>query len=122
MEIVYQLTQSKNTSVEDIKKLAACLPREQTPMMLAYSSLLDAALHMEPRAKIIVQEKTNSRPRAFVSYVRDDAPQVKRLRSDLERHEIDVWQDTDKIIPGKRWKSEIRNAIKSGDFFIACSE
>jgi hypothetical protein len=120
MEIVYQLTQSKNASVEDIKKLAACLPREQTPMMLAYSSLLDAALHMEPRAKIIVQEKTNSRPRAFVSYVRDDAPQVKRLRSDLERHEIDVWQDTDKIIPGKRWKNEIRNAIKSGDFFIAC--
>jgi hypothetical protein len=120
MEIVYQLTQSKNTSVEDIKKLAARLPREQTPMMLAYSSLLDAALHMEPRAKIVVPEKTNSRLRAFVSYVRDDAPQVKRLRRDLERHEIDVWQDTDKIIPGKRWKNEIRYAIESGDFFIAC--
>jgi TIR domain len=33
---------------------------------------------------------------------------------------IDVWQDTDRLIPGRRWKNEIRNAIKSGDFFIAC--
>ena len=119
MEIVYQLTQSKNTSVEDIKKLAARLPREQTPMMRAYSSLLDAALHMEPRAKIIAHE-TKPRLRAFVSYVRDDARQVTKLRSDLEKHEIDVWQDTDRLIPGRRWKNEIRNAIKSGDFFIAC--
>jgi hypothetical protein len=58
--------------------------------------------------------------RAFISYVREDTEQVARLRRALEEEGIDVWQDTDRLVPGRRWKAEIQKAIKSGDFFIAC--
>jgi len=37
-----------------------------------------------------------------------------------ERRVKQPLQDTDRLMPGKRWKKEIRDAIKSGDFFLAC--
>ena len=59
-------------------------------------------------------------PHVFISYVRENAREVKRLVKALEAHNIDVWLDRDRIKPGQRWKDVIRSAITEGAFFLAC--
>jgi HEAT repeat protein len=59
-------------------------------------------------------------PHVFVSYVREDASQVNRLCADLAQFGVKVWLDKDNIKPGARWKDAIRDAIKGGDYFVAC--
>jgi HEAT repeat protein len=56
----------------------------------------------------------------FISYVRENKDQVDRLCQDLERHGVKVWLDRNSIKPGARWKDAIREAIRSGDYFIGC--
>ena len=59
-------------------------------------------------------------PHVFISYVRENTEEVQRLCDELTRHGVKVWLDLDKIKPGHRWKDAIRDAIRQGDFFIAC--
>ena len=33
---------------------------------------------------------------------------------------VEVWFDRDSLLPGEHWKDKIRQAIKNGDYFIAC--
>ncbi len=60
------------------------------------------------------------RPFVFVSYMREDASAVERLVADLQGQGVEVWFDRDRLKPGVRWRSAIRDAIKQGAFFIAC--
>jgi len=120
LEVVYHLTRSRHVRPDDIKKLARLLPREKDPTMRAYSSLLDAALQLKPDANSERLSEASPALRAFLSYVREDRQVVARLRDEVENAGIGVWQDIDSLIPGKRWKEEIEQAIRSGDFFIAC--
>lgn len=58
---------------------------------------------------------------AFISYVREDTPEVDRLEADLKSAGIPVWRDVRDLWPGKYWKREIRLAIENGSCaFIAC--
>ncbi len=59
-------------------------------------------------------------PHVFVSYVRDDQTQVKRLVAALQSRGVNVWLDRRQILPGQRWKDAIRRAIREGSFFLAC--
>ena len=45
---------------------------------------------------------------------------VNRLYTELTGRNIRVWLDQNEIKPGRRWKSEIWEGIRDGDFFIAC--
>ena len=64
---------------------------------------------------------TEHQPRhVFISYVRENQEQVDRLCEDLKSHGVNVWLDRNDIKPGARWKDAIREAIRHGDFFIAC--
>lgn len=56
----------------------------------------------------------------FISYIRENQEQVDKLCHDLESHDVKVWLDRHSIKPGARWKDSIREAIRKGDFFIAC--
>ena len=56
----------------------------------------------------------------FISYVREDQDHVDRLCRDLQSMGVNVWIDRHSITPGARWKDAIREAIRHGDFFIAC--
>lgn len=56
----------------------------------------------------------------FVSYVREDMKIVERLALQLEAYGLSVWLDREKIAPGVRWRDAIRQAISSGDLFLAC--
>lgn len=58
---------------------------------------------------------------AFISYVREDADRVGDLERTLRQNGIEVWRDIDRMEPGKNWKTEMRNAIRSNDLaFLAC--
>jgi len=56
----------------------------------------------------------------FVSYVRENQEQVDQLCEELTKHGVKVWLDRNDIKPGMRWKDAVREAIRSGSFFIAC--
>ncbi len=56
----------------------------------------------------------------FISYVRENSKAVLGLRDTLASNGVEVWLDRDEIAPGDRWKQEIRRAIESGAFFLAC--
>lgn len=58
--------------------------------------------------------------KVFISYVREDEKLVDRLVAHLQFNGVEVWVDTHDLIPGERWKSAIRRAIRQGAFFIAC--
>ena len=47
-------------------------------------------------------------------------PWSTRLADELRAHGVTVWLDRDKIMPGQRWQDAIRQAIREGDYFIAC--
>ncbi|TQS40827.1 toll/interleukin-1 receptor domain-containing protein [Cryptosporangium phraense] len=60
------------------------------------------------------------RPRAFVSYVRENSEEVDRIVRFLRSEGVEVWLDRSHIKVGERWKDAVRDAIQDGDFFIAC--
>jgi tetratricopeptide (TPR) repeat protein len=55
----------------------------------------------------------------FLSYSRQDAAEVSRLRNDLMVRGIDVWWDGN-ILPGQDWKHEVREAMKRSSAVILC--
>jgi hypothetical protein len=57
---------------------------------------------------------------AFISYVQEDKDQVERLCEELRSHGFEVWLDREQLLPGERWRSAIRRAIREGAFFVAC--
>lgn len=59
-------------------------------------------------------------PKVFISYVRDNEHEVKRLYDALTNQKVDCWLDRKDISPGDNWKDAIRRAIRDGSFFIAC--
>jgi hypothetical protein len=56
----------------------------------------------------------------FISYVSEDSITAGRLQRDLEKAGITVWRDRASLGPGDLWKTKIRQAIRSGAFFLAC--
>jgi hypothetical protein len=57
----------------------------------------------------------------FISYVREDSPNVDRLQSSLEAAGVRVWRDTSDLWPGEDWRAKIRQAISGNALvFIAC--
>jgi ATP-dependent Clp protease ATP-binding subunit ClpC len=59
-------------------------------------------------------------PRVFVSYVHENWNVVRELVEALRSRDLDVWIDREQLLPGQRWANVIRQAIRSGDYFIAC--
>jgi hypothetical protein len=61
-----------------------------------------------------------NRPQAFIAHAVEDAALVHRLGDDLDRHGIDPWIDTRKLLPGQNWPRAIQRAIEVSQFFLAC--
>jgi hypothetical protein len=57
--------------------------------------------------------------RVLISYVRENGD-VDRLAAELKSRGVIVWLDRNDIEPGARWREAIKNAIRSGEFIIAC--
>ena len=59
-------------------------------------------------------------PHAFISYVRENKNVVDRLATGLKSRGVTIWLDRNDIQPGTRWKQAIKDAIRNGEFFLAC--
>jgi hypothetical protein len=73
-----------------------------------------------PRPDVVRRPAPVGGTRVFVSYVREDLVLVDRLVAALRDAGYDVWTDRGNLLPGMRWQQEIRKAIESGDYFLAC--
>jgi hypothetical protein len=56
----------------------------------------------------------NQKPKIFLSYAREDMGMAKRLYNDLKQYSLDVWLDTESLLPGDKWE-----AIENCNYFIA---
>jgi len=58
--------------------------------------------------------------RPFLSYAHEDRQQVRDLYDRLKAAGFDPWLDDEQLRGGQTWELEIKQAIKSCDFFMAC--
>jgi hypothetical protein len=56
----------------------------------------------------------------FLSYAREDEEKVESLYQKLSDAGFKPWMDKKDILPGERWPSSIRRAIRGSDFFLVC--
>jgi hypothetical protein len=77
----------------------------------------------DPAAALLAaneQAQLLSRKQIFLSYVREDLAIVDRIVLALVEAGYAVWIDRGDLLPGRRWQSEIKRAIESCDYFLAC--
>ena len=58
--------------------------------------------------------------KVFLSYSREDKDAVDEFYQRLMLEGIDVWLDTQKILPGQDWELEIRKAVRDCDVILIC--
>ncbi|MCC6291923.1 MAG: TIR domain-containing protein [Bryobacterales bacterium] len=64
--------------------------------------------------------ESESRPKVFLAYATEDAACVERLYDDLEASGFSPWMDRRKLLPGQRWRRQLRAAVAHSDYFVAC--
>ncbi len=57
--------------------------------------------------------------RVFISYSREDTESARRLYKDLRNNGINVWIDTENLLPGQNYNLEVKRAIRNSDYVIA---
>lgn len=57
-------------------------------------------------------------PRVFISYAREDSETAKKLYADLKLRGFRPWIDSEDLLPGQRWKTEVRARIRRASHFI----
>ena len=61
----------------------------------------------------------SSSPYFFISYSREDASQQRRVVAELRERGVNVWVDTENLIPGSpAWEREIERSIRNAAGFI----
>ena len=84
------------------------------PVSVSPISHADAAGEL-PIASVAV------RGHVFISYVHENSYETDALQKALQSAGINVWRDTDKLLPGEYWRVKIRDAIvKEAFVFLAC--
>ena len=58
--------------------------------------------------------------RIFLAHANEDKPRVKDLYHRLKADGFSPWLDSEDLIPGQNWRTEIPKAIKSAAIFLAC--
>jgi formylglycine-generating enzyme required for sulfatase activity len=65
-------------------------------------------------------EAMSARRRIFLAHAHEDKAQVRKLYADLKARGFDPWLDEIDLMPGQIWKTEIPNAIRHAEMFLAC--
>ena len=55
----------------------------------------------------------------FISYAKEDSAVAKRIYNDLKGIGVNVWLDSEDLLPGQNWKLTIRESIKESSYFLA---
>jgi hypothetical protein len=58
--------------------------------------------------------------KVFLCHASDDKPVVRQLCKYLCNDGVDVWLDSEKLVPGQKWQLEIPKAVRSSDVVIVC--
>lgn len=64
--------------------------------------------------------ESESRPKVFLAYATEDVAAVERLYDALEASGFSPWMDRRKLLPGQRWRRQLRAAVAHSDYFVAC--
>ncbi len=79
-------------------------------------------VHLRRKRKASFIEKTQfmkTRVQIFLSYAKEDKDVAKKLYNDLRREGLELWIDTENLLPGQDWKIMISQAIKNSQYFLA---
>jgi hypothetical protein len=57
-------------------------------------------------------------PEVFISYAREDRVQAEQLHRDLRSEGFDAWIDSQDLLAGSNWSTEIRRAIRASQYFV----
>lgn len=58
--------------------------------------------------------------KVFICHSSDDKAEVMKIYNTLLNNNIDLWIDSEKILPGQDWHLEISLAIRSSDAIVVC--
>jgi len=58
-------------------------------------------------------------PHVFLSYSHEDIGMTKGVYSDLKHYGVDVWLDSESLMPGDKWRDRIQDAIEDSRCFVA---
>ena len=58
--------------------------------------------------------------KVFLCYSHTDRDAVRPLCSRLKKDGVEVWLDSEKLLPGQNWKDEIHEAIISSQAVLVC--
>lgn len=74
-----------------------------------------------PKPKLTAEQRLPSRRlRIFLCHAREDKPVIRALHKRLNEAGTQPWLDEVDLLPGQKWKTEIRKAISEADAFLAC--
>jgi hypothetical protein len=68
----------------------------------------------------IGESQVKAAAQIFLSYAREDEEKVGKLYQSLSDVGFKPWMDKKDILPGEKWPSSIRRAIRDSDFFLVC--
>jgi hypothetical protein len=57
-------------------------------------------------------------PEVFISYAKEDRSEAERLHRDLRMEGYDAWIDSQDLLAGSNWSTEIRRVIRASQYFI----
>lgn len=73
--------------------------------------------------KIIEKEasskESDTHSMVFISYAHEDSEGANRLYADLKQKGINVWLDSENLLPGQNWQVAIKKAIRYCTYFVA---
>jgi hypothetical protein len=65
-------------------------------------------------------QELGKKPKVFLCYAGSDRERVNEIYERLSKDGFDPWMDKKKLVGGQDWRLEIKRAIKSSDYFVAC--
>lgn len=63
---------------------------------------------------------TKNKLKIFLCHSSDDKKSVRLLYEQLRKNNMDPWLDSENLLPGQDWESEIPKAVKNSDVVIVC--
>jgi hypothetical protein len=93
---------------------------EKNPLGYALFKICDALKFSAATTSWPKISKSVKKPKVFLCYARTDQSKVFNLYDNLSRDGFDPWMDRKNLVGGQNWQLEIRKAIESSDYFVAC--
>jgi hypothetical protein len=91
------------------------------PPFVTPSAFQDRHIEVAPVGDFLEDEGSTPirrKPKIFICHANEDSAVAVEIYDRLERSGFDPWLDKKCLIPGQRWDYQIREAVRSAEFFI----